>query len=297
MSKNNNFEQKENSRYSPSKPFYNDGRILVNRVIETNSDKNHYYYGRFETYQDGGHRSFQSWTGRPSEKLNMGKIIDELNFSPSLSKNLKDSWRNAKRIESVSGNINDLEWMKQIGERNWLSSLPENKSEKNEFTHKLEINYPPEKSRISGSSSKNEFVSPSQQEKSLEQPSISNNSQELIKENQELKQQLAEIQKKLAEVLAELKNLKDNDKLVNELTQTQEKNQQLISTDNISVSQVQEQVQKSEALLSEVKSLSFTPPNSNEKENSVMPYVIGGSFILAFSGIAGLLLLKKRNKN
>jgi hypothetical protein len=94
--------------------------------------------------------------------------------------------------------------------------------------------------------------------------------------------------------LAELKNLKDNDKLVNELTQTQEKNQQLISTDNISVSQVQEQVQKSETLLSKVKNVSFVP-NSNEKENSVMPYVIGGSFILAFSGIVGLLL-KKRNK-
>jgi hypothetical protein len=295
MSKNNNFEQKENSRCSLPKPFCNDGRIPVNRVIETNSDKNHYYYGRFETYQDGGHRSFQSWTSRPSEKLNTGKIIDELNFSPSLSKNLKGSWRNAKRIESVSGNINDLEWMKQIGERNWPSSLPENKNEKNEFTHKLEIDCSPEKSRISGSSSKNELVSPSQQEKSLEQPSISSNSQELIKENQELKQQLAEIQKKLAEVLAELRNLKDNDKLVSELTQTQEKNQQLISTDNISVSQVQEQVQKSEALLSEVKSVSFVP-NSNEKENSVMPYVIGGSFILAFSGIAGLLLLKKRNK-
>ena len=276
MSKNNNFEPKEN-RYSPPKPFCNDGRIPVNQVIENNSDKNHYYYGRFETYQDGGHRSFQSWTGKPSEKLNTGKVIDELNFSPSLSKFLKDSWRNAKGIESLSGNINDLEWMKQIGER---------------------MDYSSEKSRISGNSSKNELVGSSQQEKSPEQSVVSNNSQELIiKENQELKQQLAEIQKKLAEVLAELKNIKvkNNDNLVSELTQTQAKNQQLISTDNISVSQVQEQVKKSEALLSEVKSVSFAP-NSNEKENSVMPYVIGGSFILAISGIVGLLLLKKSNK-
>jgi ABC-type transporter Mla subunit MlaD len=142
------------------------------------------------------------------------------------------------------------------------------------------------------------LVNPLQREKSPEQPSISNNSQELIKENQELKQQLAEIQKKLAEVLAELKNLKgkNNDNLVSELTQTQEKNQQLISTGNISISQVQEQVKKSEALLNEVKSASFAP-NSNEKENSVMPYVIGGSFILAISGILlGLLLLRKKNK-
>lgn len=280
MSKNNNFEPKEN-KYTPLKPLWSDGRIPVNRIIETNSDKNHDYYGRFETYQDGGHRSFQSWTGKPSEKLNTGKVIDELNFSPHLNEYLKDSWRDAKGIESISGNINDLEWMKQVGERSWPSYLPENKSEKNEFTHKLEINYSPERSRISGSSSKNgnEAI---------------NWEINIKKENQELKQQLAGIQKKLAEVLAELKNLKDNDKLVNELTQTQEKNQQLISTDNISVSQVQEQVQKSETLLSKVKNVSFVP-NSNEKENSVMPYVIGGSFILAFSGIVGLLL-KKRNK-
>lgn len=269
MSKNNNFEPKENN-YIPSKPLWNDGRIPVNRIIETNSDKNRYYYGRFETYRDGGHRSFQSWTGKPSEKLNVGKVIDELNFSPRLSENLKDNWRNAKGIESISGNVNDLEWMKQVGERSWPSFLPENKSESNEFTHKLEIDYSPEKSRITGS---------------------------LVKENQELKQQLAEVQKKLAEVLAELKIIKgeNNDNLVSELTQAQEKNQQLISTDNISDSQVQEQVQKSEALLNEVKVMSFTP-NLNEKENSVMPYVIGGSFILAISGMAGLLLLKKKNK-
>lgn len=160
--------------------------------------------------------------------------------------------------------------MKQVGERIWSISSLKNKSEKNEFTHKLEIDYSPEKSRISGS---------------------------LVKENQELKQQLAEVQKKLAEALSELKNLKgeSNDELVNELTQTQAKNRQLVSTDNISDSEVQEQVQRSEALLNEVKSMSFDP-NLNKKENSVMPYVVGGSFILAISGMVGLLLLKKKNK-
>jgi hypothetical protein len=88
---------------------------------------------------------------------------------------------------------------------------------------------------------------------------------------------------------------KDNDKLVSELTQTQAKNQQLISTGNISVSKVQEQVQKSEALLNEVKSVSFVP-NSKEKGNSLMPYLIGGSFIILISGVAGLLLLRKKTK-
>jgi len=278
MSKNNNFEPKEN-KYTPLKPLWTDGRIPVNRVIETNSDKNHYYYGRFETYRDGGHRSFQSWTGKPSERLNTGKVIDELNFSPHLSEYLKDNWRDAEGIESISGNVSDLEWMNQIGERNWPSSLPENKSEKNEFTHKLEIDYLPERSKITGSSG------------------AINWEINIKKENQELKQQLAEVQKKLAEVLSELKNLKggSNDELVNELTQTQAKNQQLISTDNISDSQVREQVQKSEALLNGVKVMSFAP-NSNKKENSVMPYVVGGSFILAISGMVGLLLLKKKNK-
>ena len=266
MSKNNNFEPKENN-YIPSKPLWNDGRIPVNRIIETNSDKNHYYYGRFETYRDGGHRSFQSWTGKPSEKLDTGKVIDGLNFSPRLSENLKDNWRDAKGVESISGNINDLEWMKQVGERSWPSSLPENKSEKNEFEYSLEISKTGRNSR-------------------------------LVEENQELKRQLAKVQKKLAEVLAKLKNIKseNNDNLVSELTQAQEKNQQLISTDNISASQVQEQVQNSEALLNEVKVMSFTP-NLNQKENGVMPYVIGGSFILSISGMVGLLLLKKRNIN
>jgi hypothetical protein len=42
------------------KRFWGDDRILVNRVVETDSNKDYDYYGQFENYQDGSYRSFQS---------------------------------------------------------------------------------------------------------------------------------------------------------------------------------------------------------------------------------------------
>ena len=184
-------------------------------------------------------------------------------------------------------------WVGKPGSK--LSAEEVGKNEPDSIKKWLEREAPRAKKITKETGNINDFYSSNKVEYSPKRNVIDAGS--LVKENQELKQQLAEVQKQLAEVLAELKNLKgkNNDNLVSELTQIQAKNQQLISTDNISVSQVQEQVQKPEALLNEVKSVSFVP-NSNEKENSVMTYVIGGSFILAISGILGLLLLRKRNK-
>jgi len=276
MNKNNNFEPKEN-KYTHLPNWWNDDRVPVNKVIETNSDKNHDYYGRFETYQGGGHRSFQQWTAKSGSNL-LEIMYNERD--PFIANWLKVNAPNARKLESVSGNIYDTEWInmwsKEIDLRPPCHRSPKENS-KNEFIHTLETNYSPERHKIEDSLVKNTSQS------------------NLIKENDQLKQQLNQVQQKLAEVLAELKNLKgeNNDQLVNKLTQTQEQNQQLISTDNISVSEVQEQVQKSEALLREVGNFSFTP-SSNEKGHRVMPYLVGGSFLLAISGIAGLLLLRKR---
>jgi len=288
MNKNNNFEPKE-SKFVPLKPLWSDGRVPVNRVIETNSDKNHNYYGRFETYKDGGHRSFQSWIGKPNEKLDTEKVFKDID--PWFHGWLRNQSGDLKGVECVSGNINDLEWLSQVGERCWRSSLPENKSLKNEFTNTLEVDYSPEKNKITGSAVKNIPQSnTSLVESETELPVI-------VKENEELKQQLAEVQKKLTKALAELKTLKgkDNDQLVNELTQNQEKNQQLISMDNISVSKVREQVQKSEALLNKSNNISFIP-NSNEKGNSIMPYLIGGGIVVLVLGVIIGIVGKKRIK-
>jgi len=271
MSRNNNFETKEKN-FTPLKPHWRDGRVPINRVIETDRNPNHDYYGHFETYQDGGHRSFQSWTGKPNDELDTEKLFRERD--PRLCEWVKRNYpQGISGLESVSGSIYDLEWMKIVGEILDKRS-PLNKSSKNEFTHTLEVDYSPKRNKMEGGVAKTD----------------------LVKENEGLKKQLFEVQQQLAEVLEKLKNLKgqDNDKLVNEITWTQEENQQLISTDNISASSVQEQVQKSESLLQQVKNVSFVP---QEKENSIMPYITGGFFVVAISSIVGLLLLRKRNKN
>jgi hypothetical protein len=46
------------------KRFWGDDRILVNRIVETDSNKDYDYYGEFENYQDGSYRSFRMWSGK-----------------------------------------------------------------------------------------------------------------------------------------------------------------------------------------------------------------------------------------
>lgn len=120
----------------------------------------------------------------------------------------------------------------------------------------------------------------------------------LHKENQELSQQLATVQKQLAEVLEELKKLKSNinSKDDEKLEQQIVKNERLIKNgENISVSEVQEQVNKSQALMNE---LNTTVPSAKDNQgNGSFPYVIGGSVILASMGIIGYFLLKKKQGN
>jgi len=99
----------------------------------------------------------------------------------------------------------------------------------------------------------------------------------------------------LAEVLAELKKLKnnsvgkDNEKLEQQIVQ----NERLIANGGtVSEVEVRNQINKSEALMKEFNT-TVSPLNDNKKDNISLPYMIGGSVILASAGIIGYCLLKK----
>ncbi|CAI2187512.1 972_t:CDS:2, partial [Funneliformis geosporum] len=104
-----------------------------------------------------------------------------------------------------------------------------------------------------------------------------NNHSDLRQENQALRQQLSEVQKQLAKVLKELKKLKkevkgeESEKLSQQIVQNERLMQE---SKHVSVAEVQEQVNKSQALMKELKNVSST---NNNKEGSMVPYVIGGS--------------------
>jgi len=121
---------------------------------------------------------------------------------------------------------------------------------------------------------------------------------DLQKENQELRQQLAAVQKQLAEVLAELKKLKNNStgKDSEKLNQQIVQNERLITSGSaVSEVEVQDQINKSEALMKEFNT-TVSPVNDNKKDNGSLPYVIGGSVILVSAGIIGYFLLKKNKR-
>ena len=131
----------------------------------------------------------------------------------------------------------------------------------------------------------------------LKEAKIDNNNSGLQKENQELRQQLAEVKAQLAQVLEELKKLKNdtegknNDKLSQQISY----DERLIkSGEKTSVAEVREQVQKSQALMSEFNAT--TSISEDNKGNSSLPYVIGASVILASVGVLGYLLVKKSKR-
>jgi hypothetical protein len=119
------------------------------------------------------------------------------------------------------------------------------------------------------------------------------NKSDLQKENQELRQELSEVKNQLAQVLDELKKLKrdingkDSEKIEQQIVQ----NERLIKK-GASVAEVQEQVNKSQALMKEFNVSS----TQDSKGNGSLPYVIGGSLILASAGIIGYFLLKKNKR-
>ncbi|CAG8694007.1 2292_t:CDS:2 [Ambispora leptoticha] len=119
----------------------------------------------------------------------------------------------------------------------------------------------------------------------------------LVKENQALRQELAEVKNQLAQVLEELKKLKSNvnGKDREKLNQQIVQNEKLIKEgENISLSEIQEQVNKSQALMKEFNvGVSST---KNDKGNSSLPYIIGGSVILAAVGIIGYFRLKNKRR-
>jgi len=86
-------------------------------------------------------------------------------------------------------------------------------------------------------------------------------------------------------------NGKGSEKLEQQIVQ----NEKLIKEgENISVAEVQEQVNKSQALMNEFNTTASS--TKNDKGNGSLPYVIGGSVILALVGIIGCLLLKKKKQ-
>jgi hypothetical protein len=123
---------------------------------------------------------------------------------------------------------------------------------------------------------------------------------DLAKENQELKSQLAEVQKQLTEVLEELKKLRNNSSVQNnaELDQQIDYNEKIIrNVKEVPEAEIKEQVQKSQALLKGAVNNTTVSPNKG-KENGAgsLPYVIGGSIILAMAGVIGYFLVKKNKQ-
>ncbi|CAG8505372.1 5702_t:CDS:2 [Paraglomus brasilianum] len=112
-----------------------------------------------------------------------------------------------------------------------------------------------------------------------------------------LPQTWEEVKNQLAQVLAELKKLKNNssNKDSEKLEQQIVQNEKLIKEgENLSVAEVQEQVNKSQALMKEFNNVSAT--EDNKVGNGSLPYVVGGSVILASAGIIGYFLLKKNKR-
>jgi len=97
--------------------------------------------------------------------------------------------------------------------------------------------------------------------------------------------------------LEELKKLKGNinSKSNEKLNQQILHNEKLIkNSENVSVAEVKEQVQKSQALMNELNANVST--NKDDKGNGSLPYVIGGSVILAVAGVIGYLVVKRNKK-
>ena len=125
----------------------------------------------------------------------------------------------------------------------------------------------------------------------------SNTTSDLQKENRELRQELSEVKNQLAQVLDELKKLKrdingkGNEKLEQQIVQ----NEKLIKEgEKVSVAEVQEQVNKSQALMNEFNATASS--TKDNKGNGSLPYIIGGSLILVSAGIIGYLLVKKNKR-
>jgi len=120
---------------------------------------------------------------------------------------------------------------------------------------------------------------------------------DLRKENQELRKELSEVKNQLSQLLDELKKLKHdiNGKGSEKLEQQIVKNEKLIKdSENISVTEIQEQVNKSQALMNEFSTTASS--TKNDKGNGSFPYVIGGSVILVSAGIIGYFLVKKNKR-
>lgn len=353
------------------KNFWGDDRIVVNRVVETDSNKDWDYYGQFENYQDGSYRSFQSWSGknfRQSESYKL-KTWWERDFSfyrdpEAIGESLEHGRIGGKYDPKQIEPNHDLKWKyNQLTDKlNSLLARPEsdfgvNGKEKRE--HEIaevkkdiaaiesaikkeknhnEISYQPDwikcpvcdktfnkntevwgvqgesgfqptcchscakefayrcGGRIIKSGSDEYYRKDLQQKGRMgrgEKGSWVDNSN-LEKENQELRQQLAEVQKQLTEVLEELKKLKTNvnGKESKKLSQQIVQNEKLIKEgEGVSVAEVQEQVNKSQALMKE-----FNNVSSTNDRGSMIPYVIGGSMVLALVGIVSYFLLKKSKR-
>jgi len=106
---------------------------------------------------------------------------------------------------------------------------------------------------------------------------------ELEKENSELRQQLAQVQAELAKVLAELKKL--TGKGGEKLEQQQAENEKAIKEG--SITEVKEQIAKSQALVQEASVKNTANPVNEPNKGGTLPYLIGGSLLVA--GLGGVV--------
>jgi len=296
--------------------FRND-RVPVRITQEAYDGKDYTYRGHFEQGKDY-YYSHQTWEGqnvpadkdgwRPIEKsISKSGNGDYSNWSMSFRPLINSS--EPKRIEP-SFNNNEIEMhqkyltefqekkhfyeMRLIEEKNGSKSCCEK--------HRQEFLKSPKRDELilDIKRSIEEFETKIQYEKdwlAKNANGYGNNHSDLQKENQQLRQELSEVKKQLAQVLEELKKLKNNsnNKDSEKLEQQIVQNEKLIKdSENISVAEVQEQVNKSQALMKEFNvGVSST---KDDKGNGSLPYVIGGSAILASVGIIGYFLLKKNKQ-
>jgi hypothetical protein len=91
------------------------------------------------------------------------------------------------------------------------------------------------------------------------------------KEFQEIKKQLTELQKQLNETLARVEKLesKKDKETIKKLTQVKEKNEELVKTTEFgSLSEIKEQISKSQKLLKEVSDNTTNQKIGDNKENN-----------------------------
>lgn len=282
-------------------------KVPVRIAQETYDDKNYSYRGHFEEGKDY-YYSHQVWEGNPPAN--------------------EDGWRPVSREFKLEGNgdwtgvsmsfrplrqkelLNDkeVEWHRKAlieleKDRKLYQDRIAGMSEHIAIAHPIEDEKGREHERELRDYEKtldkiNEKIRYHEDWLSKNTNGYNSNHSDLQRENDELRQQLAAVQRQLNEVLAELKKLKrdlsgqDKDKLDQQII----RNERLLENgEKVSLSEVQEQVNSSQALMKEF-GVGVSTNQDNKNGRGALPYVIGGSVIVAAVALIGYGLVKKNKR-